>query len=398
MCGITGYIVTKPEQAEQAKPYFTRLLIESAIRGDDATGMSFINSKGKLKVYKKDINALQFTKSKKYRDILKTETPLYMIGHTRAGTQGLASNNMNNHPIITKNGIAVVHNGIISNDDELFKHFEIERDAQVDSETIPKMIDHYYFGTKKITITKCIQKMSEQVQGSIAMACLFEQLPDRIWLMRRSNPLFLAYQVSTGIIYFSSTKEILERSLYLYGFYYNMFTQVVNQYDFIIKEMETNTGYCFTQTKAHEFEVETPVYTYSNYNDGKTYFYEGAWHKEPQGTQKIPYSWTPKSQPKLLNTNDAKKPIKKPSQYSDDAIVDRLEVLEELEANGTSTLDEKNEYRRLNNALDDRLKKMDDDDKPLEGIINKFKRKINKSLASQKDFISDQQYQSDYMD
>ena len=58
-----------------------------------------------------------------------------MIFHTRLKTQGEAANNMNNHPLFTKKGVAIVHNGIINNDKEIFGRHE-KRDAEVDSEAI----------------------------------------------------------------------------------------------------------------------------------------------------------------------------------------------------------------------------------------------------------------------
>ena len=81
-----------------------------------------------LIVHKDAMKSSEFVKTNEWKELI---LPSSMILHTRMKTQGSEKNNANNHPLFSKNGIAIVHNGIIYNDKEIFG--KKERDAEVDS-------------------------------------------------------------------------------------------------------------------------------------------------------------------------------------------------------------------------------------------------------------------------
>lgn len=59
----------------------------------------------------------------------------YALLHTRYTTQGSTANNGNNHPIVSHDMI-VTHNGVISNDDMIFRELNSTRLHEVDTECI----------------------------------------------------------------------------------------------------------------------------------------------------------------------------------------------------------------------------------------------------------------------
>src|ERR1035438_2490934 len=97
--------------------------------GDLSTIRLFPFIKGNnLIVDKSPIHSSAFVKSKEWQDL---ELPKIMIMHTRMKTQGSEQNSNNNHPLYNKEGMALVHNGIIHNDHEIFG--KNQRDGEVDS-------------------------------------------------------------------------------------------------------------------------------------------------------------------------------------------------------------------------------------------------------------------------
>jgi glucosamine 6-phosphate synthetase-like amidotransferase/phosphosugar isomerase protein len=119
-------------------------------------------------------------------------------------TQGSEKNNANNHPLFSKNGIAIVHNGIIYNDKEIFG--KKERDAEVDSESILHLLSMKVKGDK-------IKRLFNKVEGSFAVAMLDKYFPERLVLIKKANPIDLYYDERSDILYFCSEREIMQEAL-----------------------------------------------------------------------------------------------------------------------------------------------------------------------------------------
>src|SRR5690349_13319039 len=116
MCGIAGFIAPKASQAWKAQ-IFRNLLNYASIRGDDATGVAFIDPIDGLTVVKDGVKPLDFIISDKFKEI-EGKLPNIVMGHDRAATGKMneagPSDNDNNHPFFSKeSGIAVIHNGTV---------------------------------------------------------------------------------------------------------------------------------------------------------------------------------------------------------------------------------------------------------------------------------------------
>ena len=121
-----------------------------------------------------------------------------MILHTRMKTQGTEKNNNNNHPLFSKIGIAIVHNGIIYNDKEIFGRKQ--RDGEVDSECILHILSMKYKGDK-------IKRLFDRIEGSFAVAAIDKSQPEKLFLIKRDNPIDLYYNSDEDILYFCSETE-----------------------------------------------------------------------------------------------------------------------------------------------------------------------------------------------
>lgn len=118
-----------------------------------------------------------------------------MLLHTRFATQGKPAFPENNHPVKSGN-IYVVHNGHISNDDEIFRDTGALRWGRVDSEAIPAAIAEV--GWENAT------KGLEKLKGSFAIAALSQEHPNDLLLAKGENsPLVVA--VRDNFIMWAST-------------------------------------------------------------------------------------------------------------------------------------------------------------------------------------------------
>ena len=200
MCGIMGYVCfnhTKPDKNKLADMFS---LLET--RGRDACGLSFIDkNNNNLVIHKSPIKSSDMIKTEEWKNL---ELPDIMILHTRMKTQGTEKNNMNNHPLFSKQGICIVHNGVIFNDKEIFG--KKERDGEVDSEAILTLLSQKNRGDK-------IKRLFDKLEGAFAVAVINKSEPDKLILIKKDNPIELYYNSKDDILYFCSEKEIMQQAL-----------------------------------------------------------------------------------------------------------------------------------------------------------------------------------------
>ena len=195
MCGIVGYKAFGKEVPKKRE--LENLLIETQYRGTDATGVAWIENDA-LQIFKQEGSAKELIKTKNWK---KIKVPKVMIMHCRAQTQGTFKNNKNNHPVFNKQGMALIHNGIISNDDAIAKEKGYKLDGQVDSEIILKLIEDGWWDSIKNV---------EELSGSYACAALYKEKPDELILFRHTSPIAYYIDVARDILFFASVDDILE--------------------------------------------------------------------------------------------------------------------------------------------------------------------------------------------
>ena len=185
MCGIVGYV-----GSQQAAPILLDGLSKLEYRGYDSAGLAVrngteetevIKAKGRLKVLAEKTNN-------------GTAVPgTCGIGHTRWATHGEPSEN-NAHPHMSDDGnVVAVHNGIIENYQEL-KNKLLRKGytfySETDTEVAVKLIDYYY---KKYegTLVDAINHSLVRIRGSYALAVMFKDYPEEIYVARKDSPMIL---------------------------------------------------------------------------------------------------------------------------------------------------------------------------------------------------------------
>src|SRR3990172_7450013 len=176
MCGIIGYIGNK-----QAQPILLNGLEKLEYRGYDSCGVAVAN--GSIEVYKDAVRvkALEETAPK-----FKGTTG---IGHTRWATHGGPSQ-INAHPHIDCTGnIAVVHNGIINNSQELKAQLIREGHifvSETDTEVIPHLIEKYYKGN----LEEATEAALNDIDGSYAIIVMANDKAELV-VARKDSPMIL---------------------------------------------------------------------------------------------------------------------------------------------------------------------------------------------------------------
>ena len=196
MCGIVGFTGN-----HQAAPILLDGLSKLEYRGYDSAGIAVrdgesetevIKAKGRLKGLAEKTNDG------------KSVPGTCGIGHTRWATHGEPSEN-NAHPHVSDDGnIVAVHNGIIENYQEL-KDKLLRKGysfySETDTEVAVKLIDYYY---KKYegTPVDAINHSMVRIRGSYALAIMFRDYPEEIYVARKDSPMILG--VENGESYIAS--------------------------------------------------------------------------------------------------------------------------------------------------------------------------------------------------
>ena len=165
MCSIIGY-----SGNEIAAPIIVKGLKRMEYRGYDSVGVA-TESENQIEL-KKGIGKVNEVNSKIQLDSLPGKIG---IGHTRWATHGKVTE-LNAHPHPSNSGkIAIVHNGIIENFEELKKELENEGynfKSETDSEIIANLIQKNYEITKDVKET--IMKTVSEIKGHYAFVAMFE--------------------------------------------------------------------------------------------------------------------------------------------------------------------------------------------------------------------------------
>jgi glucosamine--fructose-6-phosphate aminotransferase (isomerizing) len=138
------------------------------------------------------------------------------IGHTRWATHG-APNETNAHPIATDR-VAVVHNGIIENFQELkdeLTAWGYKFETQTDTEVVAALVTRHL--ADGMTPEKAAAEAFRRLEGAFALVILFANHPDLLICARRGSPLAVGF--GEGEMYLGSDSLALapltRRILYL---------------------------------------------------------------------------------------------------------------------------------------------------------------------------------------
>ncbi|MBO4282333.1 MAG: glutamine--fructose-6-phosphate transaminase (isomerizing) [Bacteroidales bacterium] len=184
MCGIVGYI-----GEQEAYPILIKGLHRLEYRGYDSAGVSLINPKGKLSVYKATGKVSALEEKCAAEDLSGT----IGIAHTRWATHG-EPNAVNAHPHLSGSGnLSLVHNGIIENYKSLRSMLEkkgMSFCSDTDTEVLVQLIE-YTQQTYHCDVYTAVQRALKSVVGAYAIALLEKAHPDQLICARKGSPLVI---------------------------------------------------------------------------------------------------------------------------------------------------------------------------------------------------------------
>ena len=190
MCGIVGAIAER-----NIVPILMEGLRRLEYRGYDSAGLAVIES-GRL------VRLRTVGKVRMLEEALESAPAGGRVGiaHTRWATHGVPSER-NAHPHVSLGGLAVVHNGIIENHEELredLKRRGYRFDSETDTEVVAHRI-HYHLDTLG-DLFKAVRATVAELEGAYALAVVSEQDPERLVAAREGCPVVIGLGVEENFV------------------------------------------------------------------------------------------------------------------------------------------------------------------------------------------------------
>ncbi|MFZ3017912.1 MAG: glutamine--fructose-6-phosphate transaminase (isomerizing) [Gallionella sp.] len=188
MCGIVGAIAQR-----NVVPILLEGLQRLEYRGYDSAGLAVVKE-GQLQCVRSTGRVADLRERS-----AATEGPLG-IAHTRWATHGVPSER-NAHPHLSNDRIAVVHNGIIENYEELRASLTVAGyvfTSDTDTEVIAHLIHSHY--AQGLSLLAATQASLAELVGAYAIGVVACDEPDRLICARRGSPLLLGVGIGEYFI------------------------------------------------------------------------------------------------------------------------------------------------------------------------------------------------------
>lgn len=243
MCGVVGALAygefetKKQEKDRQESMIFlvSEILQLTQSRGKDATGIATLFANCDYMGLKMGISAQEFVArfggtEKDYDGYLnvwrkKKHPAKIVIGHCRkpsAGGGASADDNKNNHPIKVGD-IVGVHNGTLTNHEQIFTNLGCGRDAHVDSEAIFRLLHHYTDNGNEPFTTEGVLETCKRLDGSYACLAFSGNNPYQMAAFRDGRPLEACIIRPLKMVLIASDKDFLKAAIFRYNKMANLY-------------------------------------------------------------------------------------------------------------------------------------------------------------------------------
>jgi glutamine---fructose-6-phosphate transaminase (isomerizing) len=191
MCGIVGAVAER-----DIVPVLMEGLRRLEYRGYDSAGLAVLNGSTHL------TRLRTVGKVRMLDDALEQNPTVGKIGiaHTRWATHG-APSERNAHPHISRDGIAIVHNGIIENHEQL--RAELERSGyRFSSETDTEVIAHrvHFHEQKAKDLFEAVRATVAELEGAYALLVMSEHDPERLIVARQGCPVVVGLGTGENLV------------------------------------------------------------------------------------------------------------------------------------------------------------------------------------------------------
>jgi len=186
MCGIVGATSDR-----NVVPILIEGIRRLEYRGYDSTGLAVVNG-GATPILERLVSTARVADLAAQADALHLKATTG-ISHTRWATHGAPTSD-NAHPHLSGGEVAVVHNGIIENYEELRERLKARGyvfRTQTDTEVIAHLVHSYWHGEGGGDLLAAVRQAIAEFKGAYAIAVISTREPGRVIGARQGSPLLV---------------------------------------------------------------------------------------------------------------------------------------------------------------------------------------------------------------
>ncbi len=208
MCGIV---------AATARREVSEILLEGLrrleYRGYDSAGMALVDNESRLQLHKQLGKVSVLEESQALAPILGCVG----IAHTRWATHGEPSV-ANAHPHISNDRVALVHNGIIENHEQLRDELKSQGygfASATDTEVVVHLLHREL--TTGVSLLEAMQAIVSRLEGAFALAAVDAENPEVVVAARQGSPLVIGVGIGENFIASDqlALRQVTDRFIYL---------------------------------------------------------------------------------------------------------------------------------------------------------------------------------------
>jgi hypothetical protein len=246
MCGIFGFVNTQPESSEKQQLVFDKLMEVAYWRGKEASGSAALFGDGSVHYLKSDLNGRELVKAPEYgrfKDSLKDKQVQALIGHSRLATHGSQLVHENNQPVISSSGrLVMVHNGIITNPEKLWK--DSEQKAPIPILDTAALAEYTEWILQQMPLKEGVGKLYQTIEGSASLAVIIPE-SQTVFISTNTGSLYFCLSPDGRTTFFASEKIFLEEAV---GHAYP-------SYSFETKQLKPQTSILLREGKKEPFSL-----------------------------------------------------------------------------------------------------------------------------------------------
>ena len=190
MCGIVGAVAER-----NVVPILMEGLRCLEYRGYDSAGLAIL-ADGNISRIRRTGKVVQLQKTLEKNPTSGTTG----ISHTRWATHG-APNEANAHPHMSGSNIAIVHNGIIENYEELredLKKNGYEFTSDTDTEVVAHRVEFHRKNSDDIV--EAVKKTVAELEGAYALVVMSADDPEKLVLARQGCPVIIGLGIDENFV------------------------------------------------------------------------------------------------------------------------------------------------------------------------------------------------------
>jgi glucosamine--fructose-6-phosphate aminotransferase (isomerizing) len=191
MCGIVGVVAER-----NVVPILLEGLRRLEYRGYDSAGLAVVAADGEL-ARVRTVGKVRVLAEAVAAAPMSGQTG---IAHTRWATHGVPSMR-NAHPHTSRDGIAIVHNGIIENHESLradLKTLGYVFSSETDTEVVAHRIHHHLAQSRDLF--SAVRKTVAELRGAYALAVISAQDPDCVIVAREGCPVVIGLGIDENFV------------------------------------------------------------------------------------------------------------------------------------------------------------------------------------------------------